>query len=84
MTSKVFLEWWTDQLLPALNEPSVILLDNASYHNTRIEETVPPPSNSKKQVMMVWLTARSINVPPNSKCVDLKSPYKAKQTKVNT
>ena len=41
MNSKVFLEWWTDQLLSALEEPIVIVIDNASYHNIRVPETAP-------------------------------------------
>ena len=49
MNSKVFLEWWSDQLLPALDEPSVIVIDNASYHNIRVPETDPPKFNCRKQ-----------------------------------
>ena len=36
MNSAHFLEWFEDSLLPALKEPSVIIIDNASYHNTRV------------------------------------------------
>ena len=71
MNSKVFLEWWSDQLLPALDEPIVIVIDNASYHNIRPPETAPPKSNCRKQVMIDWLTERSINIPANSRCSDL-------------
>ena len=81
MNSKVFLEWWTHQLLPALDEPSVIVLDNASYHNTRLPETAPPKSNCRKQVMIDWLTERSINIPQNSKCSDLKALIKQNKPK---
>ena len=72
MNSKVFLEWWSNQLLPALDEPSVIVIDNASYHNIRVPETAQPKSNCRKQVIIDWLTERSINIPANSRCSDLK------------
>ena len=72
LNSKVFLEWWSDQLLPALDEPGVIVIDNASYHNIRVPESAPPKSNCRKQVMIDWLTERSINIPANSRCSDLK------------
>jgi transposase len=33
MNSFVFLEWFENQLMPAMNNPSLVVLDNASYHN---------------------------------------------------
>jgi transposase len=33
MKSFVFLEWFKNQLMPALKNPSLVVLDNASYHN---------------------------------------------------
>ena len=81
MNSKVFLEWWTHQLLPALDEPSVIVLYDAFYHNTRLPETAPPKSNCRKQVMIDWLTERSINIPQNSKFSDLKVLIKQNKPK---
>jgi transposase len=33
MNSFVFLEWFENQLMPALKNPSLVVLDNASYHN---------------------------------------------------
>jgi hypothetical protein len=32
MNSVVFLEWFENQLMPALKNPSLVVLDNASYH----------------------------------------------------
>ena len=49
MNSIVFLDWFETQLLPSLKEPSVIVLDNASYHNVRCEETVAPTMNKRKK-----------------------------------
>jgi hypothetical protein len=33
MNGPTFLTWFENQLMPALKRPSVIVLDNASYHN---------------------------------------------------
>jgi hypothetical protein len=33
MNSFFFLEWFENQLMPALKNPSLVVLDNASYHN---------------------------------------------------
>ena len=81
MNGVVFLGWWVHQLLPALDEPSVIVIDNASYHNVRMEETIAPTSNSRKQAMIDWLNARSIPFPPLSKCIDLLNIIKARKPK---
>ena len=40
MNVLTFLNWLENQLMPALKSPSVIVLDNASYHNIKTEETV--------------------------------------------
>jgi transposase len=42
MNSVVFLEWFENQLMPALKNPSLDVLDNASYHNVKTEDTVCP------------------------------------------
>jgi transposase len=42
MNSVVFLEWFENQLMPALKNPSLFVLDNASYHNVKTEDTVCP------------------------------------------
>ena len=57
MNSKVFLEWVEQQLIPALPPKSLLVLDNAPYHNIRTEESIAPTSNSRKQVIQDWLTA---------------------------
>ena len=46
MNSKHNMEWMTQQLLPRLEEPTVIILDNASYHNKQKDK--PPTSTDKK------------------------------------
>ena len=69
MNGAVFIDWWVHQLLPALDHPSVIVIDNASYHNVRVEQTIAPSSNSRKQAMIDWLNERSIPFPPLSKCI---------------
>jgi hypothetical protein len=46
--SVVFLEWFENQLMPALKNPSLVVLDNASYHNVKAEDTVCPNFSQKK------------------------------------
>jgi transposase len=48
MNSFVFLEWFENQLMPALKNPSLVVLDNASYHNVKTEDTVCPNLVRKK------------------------------------
>ena len=35
MNSFVFFEWFENQLMPAVKNPSLVVLDNASYHNVK-------------------------------------------------
>jgi hypothetical protein len=48
--SFVFLEWFENQLMPALKNLSLVVLDNASYHNVKTEDTVCPNCSLKKVV----------------------------------
>jgi transposase len=43
-----FSRWFTEQLLPNIPENSIIIMDNASYHNTTEENTFPK-SNARKE-----------------------------------
>lgn len=61
MNGQVFLEWFEHQLLPQLDEPSVIILDNASYHNLRVPGTITPTMANLKAQLQEFLTA--CNVP---------------------
>jgi hypothetical protein len=38
MNSVVFLEWFENQLMSALKNPSLVVLDNASYHDVKTED----------------------------------------------
>ena len=42
MNSFVFLDWFENQLMPALKNPRLVVLDNAGYHNVKTEDTVFP------------------------------------------
>ena len=54
-----FSRWFTEQLLPNIPEHSIIIMDNASYHNT-VEENSFPKSNSVKEDLRKWLDDKSI------------------------
>ena len=58
MNSEHFMEWMTEQLLPRLEEPSVIILDNASYHNKQRDKL--PTSNDRKDNIKTWLDQHNI------------------------
>ena len=60
MNSFVFLEWFENQLMPALKNPSLVVLDNASYHNVKTEDTVCPNFSQKKSVLQNYLTQHNI------------------------
>lgn len=54
-----FTKWFTDQLLPNIPDDAVIIMDNASYHNTYKKDGVPPLT-SKKIVLQKWLHEKKI------------------------
>ena len=60
MNSVVFLEWFENQLMPALKNPSLVVLDNASYHNVKTEDTVCPNFSQKKAALQNYLTQHNI------------------------
>ena len=59
MNSKHYMKWMTQQLLPRLEEPTVIILDNASYHNKQKDK--PPTSTDKKDDIKTWLDQHHIS-----------------------
>ena len=54
-----FSKWFTKQLLPNIPESSIIIMDNASYHNT-IEDNSFPKSNVIKEYLQKWLDVNDI------------------------
>jgi hypothetical protein len=60
MNSVVCLEWFENQLMPALKYPSLVVLDNASYHNVKTEDTMCPNFNKKKAALQNYLTQHNI------------------------
>ena len=54
-----FSKWFTEQLLPNIPENSIIIMDNASYHNTTEENTFPK-SNARKETLCKWLDDKGI------------------------
>lgn len=66
MNGELFMRWLTTCLLPSLNEPSVLVLDNAPYHGILTEESRCPTSSTKKNDLLNWLAQRNIAVPPGA------------------
>ncbi|XP_063219556.1 uncharacterized protein LOC134529423 [Bacillus rossius redtenbacheri] len=57
MNGETFLMWFEDMLVH-LEEPSVIIMDNASYHSTQVEKT--PTTNWSKDALIAWLEKNEI------------------------
>jgi transposase len=64
-----FFENWFLQLLQSLSEPSIIILDNASYHS-RISKKQPTSSWTKGNIVN-WLKENNIQFPEKSFKVEL-------------
>ena len=57
----MFLNFILQQtLIPALDEPSVIVMDKATYHNTRTAASFFPKASTKKEDIQRWLAQRNI------------------------
>lgn len=54
MNAELFQKWFLEKLLPNIPEHSIIIMDNAPYHNALAPNSPPTPS-SKKSVIERWL-----------------------------
>lgn len=59
MNADRYEHWLRTQLIPNLPNNSVLVIDNAPYHNKLVEK--PPNSNSRKAVMIAWLIKHNIS-----------------------
>ena len=53
-----YMKWLQEKLIPNLESKSVIVVDNASYHNVQLNRH--PTSNARKGEMLSWLDERGI------------------------
>jgi transposase len=82
MNRFVFLEWLENQLMPALKNPSLVVLYNASYHNVKTEDTVCPNFSQKNAVLQNYITQHSIPFTATDTKKGLYEKIKQKNTPV--
>ncbi|XP_068203531.1 uncharacterized protein [Palaemon carinicauda] len=71
MSSTLGLCWPTLQLPPTLDEPLVLVLDNAPYHSQLTEESRCPTSATKKAELVNWLASHRIPFPHHATRLEL-------------
>jgi len=59
MNWDLFKKWFTEMLLPNISNHSLIIMDNASYHNI-LSEYSPPTSQSSKKKIKGWLEQNKV------------------------
>jgi transposase len=70
MNQQNFVRWFQEYLLPNIPEESVIILDNAPYHNVLIADAFPKKSHSVKR-FREWLSDNAIPWTPDMLKVEL-------------
>ena len=63
---ELFSKWFQEKLLPNIPNNSLIIMDNAHYHNV-LSPCSAPISTSKKEDMRLWLAKN--NVPVSDDCL---------------
>jgi transposase len=58
VNEEMFMKWLKEDLLLSLEPKSVLVVDNASYHNVLIDKA--PTSKTRKQEMKDWLSNHNI------------------------
>ena len=59
MNWELFKKWFTEMLLPNIPEHSLIIMDNAPYHNN-LSEHSPPTAQSSKKKIKEWLEQNKV------------------------
>ena len=65
MNSALFQKWFREKLIPNIPNNSLIIMDNASYHNTLSACSPPTPACSKERIWS-WLIENDIPCEENS------------------
>lgn len=71
MNAENFEKWLSDSLLPNLEEPSIVILDNASYHTRAVDRW--PTSSWKKSELQEWLRSKNIPYQPTDTVAVLRA-----------
>jgi transposase len=66
MNQELFTKWFTEKLLPNIQENSLIIMDNASYHNILSPHSAPT-AKCKKEKIRSWLDQN--NIPLSTDCL---------------
>lgn len=69
MNHELFTKWFTEKLLPNIPGNSLIIMDNASYHNVLSVHSAPT-SGCKKERIRAWL--ESNNIPLSDDCLKVE------------
>jgi len=59
MNFELFKKWFSEKLLPNIPENSLIVMDNASYHNVLADYSAPTPMSAKDHIR-TWLENNKI------------------------
>ena len=77
MNGEIFQSWLTHSVLPTLDRPSCIVMDNASYHNIVAHEDKIPTSSTTKRAIQEWLTNEKVQFAPDCLKPELLSLVKS-------
>lgn len=69
MNWELFQKWFTEKLIPNIPDNSIIVMDNAPYHNILAESSAPTPMCSKKRIL-TWLEDN--NIPCKDDCLKVE------------
>ncbi|XP_072400623.1 uncharacterized protein [Diabrotica undecimpunctata] len=75
MDADIFEGWVEKDLLPRLEEPSMIIFDNASYHSRQVNKW--PTQSWKKEELEGWLRSKGILFPLHTSKTNLLNIIKA-------
>lgn len=78
MNFENFKKWLQEKLLPNLQPNSVIVLDNAAYHN--VQQDKCPTAASRKAVIQEWLSRHNIAYSPDMLKAELLELCKRNKT----
>jgi transposase len=59
MNTELFKKWFSEKLLPNIPPNSIIIMDNASYHNSLTEDSAPVSTSSKERIRK-WIESNDI------------------------